>query len=189
MNNQPILVIIGPSGAGKSSVVRALQAKQAIYLTPSWTTRQPRVGEQQGAVDHVFVSEEEFARKASEGFFLEEVSLFGLPYRYGLPVIVSAPSGVATVMLRASLLPLLAKHYRHYVTYQLEDSYERVFERLSEREKLGEHQGARLEDYNEEVAAGRHLADRVFINDQTVADLVEAIEAALKIDFNEPVEP
>jgi guanylate kinase len=186
MNDEPLLVIIGPSGVGKSSVVKLLQEKQLIQLVPSWTTRTPRLHERDGAVDHVFVSEEEFENQAQAGFFVEDASLFGLPYRYGLPHIPHAASRngkVPTVMLRASLLPLLSRHYSNYTTYQIQDTLERVTSRLNDRMKVGEPQGERLKEYAQEIAIGRQIADRVFLNDTTIENITEQFTAAIKTDF------
>jgi guanylate kinase len=191
LSDKPLLVIIGPSGAGKSSVAKVLQGRRLIQLAPSWTTRSPRIDEHDGSIEHIFVSEEEFENKVRSNFFLEEVELFGLPYRYGLPKLSVNPSqssGVTTIMLRAPLLSLLSKHYKNYITYQIEASYEYVSDRLHEREKMGELQGQRLKDYNKEVIVGRQLADRVFLNDKSVAELADQIEAAIKSDFNKSVE-
>jgi guanylate kinase len=144
------------------------------------------VDELNGTIEHVFVSNKEFTNKVSEDFFLEEVELFGLPYRYGLPKI-SNPTHqgeeIPTIMLRAPLLPLLSRHYKNYVIYQLEDAYDRVLGRLNEREKMGEQQGLRLKEYDKEVAVGHQLADRVFINNKTIDELVERVADAIEIDF------
>jgi guanylate kinase len=191
MNKDRILVIIGPSGAGKSSLAKVLQDRRLIRLTPSWTTRSPRMDERSGSIEHVFVSDAEFGSKVDDAFFLEEVELFGLSYRYGLPAVEVGPfenNEVPTIMLRAPLLSLLSKHYKNYITYQIEDSYERISGRLRERAVMGEEQGQRLEVYDKEVHAGRQFASRVFVNDTSIEELADRVMSAINDDFRESVQ-
>lgn len=175
-----LLVIIGPSGAGKSSVLRLLHDQGVVRVTPSWTTRSRRQDEADDTLEHRFVSEAEFKKKVGEGYFLEAAQLFDLPYWYGLPKL-EKPEGsrVATVMLRASLLPLMDKHYKNYTIYQIEDEREKTAVRLQEREAAGHKMGSRLKDYEDEISAGRARAQRVFTNDGTLEELAGQIATAL----------
>ncbi len=181
-----LLVIIGPSGTGKSSAVHRLQAAGVVSVTPSWTTRPPRPDEQAGAIEHRFVDEAEFQRQVAKSHFLEAVQLFGLPYWYGLPKVVKpAAPVVPLVMLRAQLLPLLAKFYDNFVVYQVEDSLEKVKARLQERAVAGQALGSRLHDFEKEIAAGRQLAQRTFTNSGRLEDLVAQLREAITLDFTE----
>jgi len=65
-----LFMVIAPSGAGKSSLVNALLAQDAdICLSVSYTTRLPRVQEQNGREYH-FISVAEFkARQLANEFF------------------------------------------------------------------------------------------------------------------------
>ena len=66
-----LIVLSGPSGVGKSTVNAELFAQRSnIYFSVSYTTRQPRVGEQDG-VNYNFVSREEFERMIADDELLE----------------------------------------------------------------------------------------------------------------------
>ena len=179
-----LLVIIGPSGAGKSTAVRRLDAAGLIVLIPTWTTRPPRRGEVAACVEHRFVGAPEFERLERCGAFLGTVQLFGLPYRYGLPAIRRPSAGrVATVMLRAALVPRLRALGADPIVYQVEDEQARVAARLRRRDDEGAELGSRLADFEAEVALGRSLAHRVFVNSDDPATLTAALARAIRLDL------
>lgn len=66
-----LIVISGPSGVGKSTVIRELLSERKdIYFSVSFTTRAPRVGEEDG-VSYNFVSRETFEAMIDRDEFLE----------------------------------------------------------------------------------------------------------------------
>ena len=66
-----LIVLSGPSGVGKSTVIaELLSQRDIIYFSVSYTTRQPRVGEQDG-VNYNFVDRAEFERMIAAGELLE----------------------------------------------------------------------------------------------------------------------
>ena len=72
-----LFIISAPSGAGKTSLVHALLATNPqINLSVSYTTREPRAGEQDGVAYH-FVSRETFLAMAARGEFLESAEVYG----------------------------------------------------------------------------------------------------------------
>lgn len=76
-----LFVVSAPSGAGKSSLIRAALAEEpAIRQSVSYTTREPRSGEQNGREYH-FVDQQTFEGMVERGEFLECAEVHG--NRYG----------------------------------------------------------------------------------------------------------
>lgn len=177
-----VLVVIGPSGTGKSALVRELIREGVIDLNPSWTDRPRRTHELNGIPEHRFVNAEEFSRLQGQGFFLEVVEPFGLPHRYGLPPLTQSES-VPTIMVRAPMMSLVAKHFPLHRTYQIECGLARARARMVERGDDESELGARLDEFEAEARLGRVHADRIFLNDRSLEDLVKQVRAALREDF------
>lgn len=77
------LVVTGPSGVGKTSLCRQILAdREDVVFSVSATTRPQRKGEVHGK-DYWFYDEEEFARLAKKGEFVEFAEVHGL--KYGTP--------------------------------------------------------------------------------------------------------
>ena len=75
-----LFMVVAPSGAGKSSLVNALLEREpAIKLSISYTTRQPRPGEQHGR-EYFFTSADDFLAKRDAGEFLESAEVHGNYY-------------------------------------------------------------------------------------------------------------
>jgi guanylate kinase len=78
-----LFVISAPSGAGKTSLVKAmLDARPALVVSVSHTTRKPRPSEQDGREYH-FTSKDEFQRLIAAGAFLEHAEVFDNHYGTG----------------------------------------------------------------------------------------------------------
>jgi guanylate kinase len=75
-----LFIISAPSGAGKTSLVHALLGINThIDLSISYTTRDPRPGEQDGK-DYHFVSRDTFLEMAKRGEFMESAEVYGNLY-------------------------------------------------------------------------------------------------------------
>ncbi len=75
-----ILVLSGPSGAGKSTIIQAASEEIGeYYFSISTTTRNPRVGEEDGR-DYFFVTKENFEEDIKAGNFLEYAQVHGNYY-------------------------------------------------------------------------------------------------------------
>jgi len=78
-----LIVISGPSGAGKGTICKYLVKKnEEIFVSVSATTRNPRVGEEDGKNYH-FLSREEFIKRVEKDDFLEYAEVYG--NYYGTP--------------------------------------------------------------------------------------------------------
>ena len=82
-----LIVLSGPSGVGKSTVIsELLSSRRDIYFSVSFTTRQPRVGEEHG-VNYNFVAREEFERMIRDNEFLEYAQYVDNYYGTSLKII------------------------------------------------------------------------------------------------------
>lgn len=80
MRTRNLIIISGPSGAGKGTLVDRLVIRVPdVWVSVSATTRLPRPGEIDGE-DYVFLSDEEFMRRAEAGEFLEWATVHGKRY-------------------------------------------------------------------------------------------------------------
>ena len=90
LNKGAILLISGPSGCGKSSLLKELyKVFDNYYFSISTTTRDPRVGEQNG-VDYHFIKKDEFIQDIDNNNFLEWAEVHGNYYGTSLKPINEA---------------------------------------------------------------------------------------------------
>lgn len=94
-----LFVISAPSGAGKTTLVKALLAADtALRFSISYTTRPPRVGEQDGR-EYFFVDRQRFAAMIDGGELLEHAEVFGNFYGTGRAQIEAHLSAGRNVLL------------------------------------------------------------------------------------------
>lgn len=74
-----LIVLSGPAGAGKTTVAERLCREAGLRRTVTATTRPPRAGEVDGR-DYLFLTEDEFLRRAARGEFLEHARVHGRLY-------------------------------------------------------------------------------------------------------------
>ncbi len=75
-----LFIVSAPAGTGKTTLVEALvKDVPSLVRSISYTTREPRYGEENGR-DYFFCTEEEFKNKIAKGDFIEYVSILGNYY-------------------------------------------------------------------------------------------------------------
>jgi guanylate kinase len=75
-----LFIVSAPSGAGKTTLVSGLIASDPLVRKSiSYTTRKPRLGEENGR-DYHFIPEDQFQRMRADGEFLETAHVHGNLY-------------------------------------------------------------------------------------------------------------
>lgn len=136
-------------------------------------------------IDHVFCSEAQFNARVSQNFFMETVTPFGLPARYGLPHVSLCPRAgrIAVFMARVSVMGLVQRHLSDYLVYQVEATRERASAHLRERAAQDCALGSRLDDFAQELTLGRCYAHRIIDNSQSLNDTLNTVRRYLAEDF------
>jgi guanylate kinase len=77
----PLLILLSaPSGGGKTTLCRELlAARPDLARAITCTTREPRIGEQDG-VDYYFLDAKKFLKHVEAGHFLEHATVYGHSY-------------------------------------------------------------------------------------------------------------
>ena len=176
-----LIVLSGPSGVGKSTVIAELFAQRSnIYFSVSYTTRQPRVGEQDG-VNYNFVSREEFERMIADDELLEYAEYVDNYYGISMKLIQEKLDAGIDVLLDIEVqgaAKVRARCPDALFIFIIPPSFEELSRRLHRRNTD-----------SEEVIAGRLAKarqefreipkyDYLVINDK-VANAVHEIEAIL----------
>ena len=176
-----LIVLSGPSGVGKSTVIAELFGQRKnIYFSVSYTTRQPRVGEQDG-VNYNFVDRAEFERMIAAGELLEYAEYVNNYYGTSLKAIQDKLDAGIDVLLDIEVQGAAKVRSRcpeALFIFIIPPSFEELSRRLHRRNTDSEDVIAgRLEKARVEFKEIPNYDDLV-INDK-VSDAVAEIEAIL----------
>lgn len=182
-------IISGPSGVGKSTILGELMQKRDLYFSVSATTRDPRVGEENGVHYH-FIDRETFQNWIDNGEFLEHAEFvgncYGTPKRYVDEAMEQGKDVILDIEVQGAeqVIGLRPETVRIYIAPPSWDELER---RLTSRgtdspDKIRQ----RLERARVEYASA-HDYDYFVIND-TVENAVRELDSIMTAEHCKPAE-
>jgi guanylate kinase len=163
-----LFVVSAPSGTGKTTVVERLAERTPhLTLSRSYTSREARAGEQDGA-DYHFVSRERFEAMIAAGEFLEWADVFGNFYGTSAPVterLLSSGHDVVLVIDVQGAQQVRETGLAFVSIFVLPPSFTVLEQRLRGRSKDSDAAIRRRLDVASSEVSGYHDYDYVIVND------------------------
>jgi guanylate kinase len=170
-----VFIVSGPGGVGKGTIVDALvQRDPTLWLSRSWTTRDRRPGEPDGA--YVWATRAEFEDRIERGGFLEWTDFLG--NYYGTPNPEPTPDHDTVLEIEVDgARQVKAVCPDAVLIFVLPPSRQEQARRLRERGDPDDKVEQRTRKADEEEPIGRAIADHVVVND----DLAHTVDEMLSI--------
>ena len=133
-----LFIVSGPSGVGKTTAVtKFLQQHGKDYEVSrvvTYTTKTPRVTEVQG-LDYHFITQAEFERKISDGFFLEWSGEYGACYGTPAHIMKELAHGKSFILIidRIGAAQIIKNHPRAVLVWIQISSMDVLADRLASR--------------------------------------------------------
>lgn len=175
-----VFILSAPSGAGKTTVARkVLEQVPELVRVVTYTTREPRPGEQDGQ-DYRFISKEEFEAKIKEGFFLEYANVYG--NYYGTPKkeideLLSLGKDVLLIIDVQGAFKVKSLMREAVSIFLLPPSLEELKRRIEGRGYVDKNLEKRLQTAKEEIPCAKYF-DYIVIND-FLNNAVEKVKAII----------
>ncbi len=176
-----LIVLSGPSGAGKGTICAALRDRMPnLVYSVSMTTRQPRVGEQDG-INYFFRTVDEFETLIKEDAFLEYAKVYdnyyGTPKGYVMDLIEEGKSVILEIDIQGAM-KVKEQYSSGVFIYVVPPSLEVLSARLNGRgTDSSEVIDKRLSLATSELALA-HQYDYIVVND-VLDDAVQKVQSIL----------
>jgi guanylate kinase len=139
-----MIALLGYSASGKSTIERELVKQYKMNKIVSYTTRPPRLGEFDGE-DYHFISEQEFLKRKSVGYFAETTSyntVYGI-WHYGTALKDITDDKVCVINPEG--LRQLKQHNLNITSFYIDIDEVTIIDRLKKRGDNEEEYMSRLE--------------------------------------------
>lgn len=182
-NRRGILIVIsGFSGAGKGTVVKELvKDKDAYALSISMTTRNPRVGEEEG-IHYFFVTKEKFEENIAKNGFLEYAqycdNYYGTPKAYVEEQLEKGRNVILEIEMQGAM-KIRSQFEDALLLFITPPSIEELAKRLRARGTETEEQIAKRIHRATEEGEGMEAYDYLVVNDN-LTDCVEQIKGIVE---------